>query len=368
MNGSDFQGADVRALQADEFANPMALWVARGESLWGEARSGRSCAACHGKAAASMKGVAARYPRWDAATGRVVNLEERINACVVGQQGAPRLAAESDELLALEAYVARQSRGMPLEVSIDGPAHATWEAGRALYFTRMGQLNLACTQCHDAELGPQAARRDGEPGPSHRLARLSPRMAARGLARAAPARLLQRRARRDAALRLPRPRRPRALPRLARPRPPPRIPRRPPLTNQSGSESFIIHGVELRRRIVTWIALVAVGWVTLWPAVAEMHASMAGEAVPLCHQAGSMVMPDMPDMKGMPAAPQDDRGRTHCPLCIMAFFAALPPALHVPQADYYTHAVARDSHCAPMPYGLEVRIPPGRAPPASSIA
>ena len=151
--GSEFQGADVRALQADDFANPMTLWVARGESLWGEVRNGRSCSGCHGRAEGSMKGVAARYPRWDAGMGRVVDLEERINACVVGQQGAPRLAAESDELLALEAYVARQSRGMPLEVSIDGPARATWEAGRALYFTRIGQLNLACTQCHDASWG-----------------------------------------------------------------------------------------------------------------------------------------------------------------------------------------------------------------------
>ena len=151
--GSEFQGADVRALQADDFANPMALWIARGEALWNEARNGRSCSGCHGRAEASMKGVAARYPRWDAGAGRVVDLQERINACVVGQQGAPKLAAESDELIGLEAYVARQSRGMPLEVSIDGPAHATWEAGRALYFTRIGQLNLACTQCHDASWG-----------------------------------------------------------------------------------------------------------------------------------------------------------------------------------------------------------------------
>src|SRR5215472_6998145 len=135
--------------------------------------------------------------------------------------------------------------------------------------------------------------------------------------------------------------------------------------------------MKLRRRIVAWIALLAVGWAALWPVVAAAHAAATGSGIPLCHQAGSMVTPDMPDMANMPpmpgmpempAAPQDDRGRTHCPLCIMAFFAALPPALHVPHSDYYTHVVARDRHCAPMPYGLEVRIPPGRAPPAASIA
>jgi hypothetical protein len=122
------------------------------------------------------------------------------------------------------------------------------------------------------------------------------------------------------------------------------------------------------RRIVALITLMALGWVTLWPAVAAAHAAATGGVVPLCHQAGSMVMPDMPDMPDMPAAPRDDRGRTHCPLCIMAFFAALPPALHVPRCDYYTYAVVRDRHCAPMPYGLEVRTPQGRAPPDSSIA
>jgi len=130
--------------------------------------------------------------------------------------------------------------------------------------------------------------------------------------------------------------------------------------------------VNLPRRIVAWITLCGVGWATLWPVVAAGHAAATGAAMPLCHQAGSMVMPDMPDTPGMPgeapAPRQDDRGRTHCPLCIMAFFAALPPALHVPKADYYTCYVVRDRHCAPMPHGLEVRIPPGRAPPASSIA
>lgn len=151
-NGSEFQGADVRALQADDFANPMALWVDRGRTLWSEVSGGRSCAGCHGDAARSMKGVAARYPRYDAALGRVVDLEQRINACVEPIYGA-RFANESDELLGLTAYVAMQSRGMPLVVSIDGPARKTWEAGRDLYATRIGQLDLACASCHDASWG-----------------------------------------------------------------------------------------------------------------------------------------------------------------------------------------------------------------------
>ena len=153
--GVEFQSADVRALQSDDFANPMTLWVARGEALWSQPRGARSkaCASCHGDAKVSMKGIAARYPRHDGALGRVVNLEERIQACAEGNQGAGRFASESDDLLGIAAYVALQSRGTPLAVSIDGPAAATYEAGRKLYFTRIGQLNIACTHCHDAHWG-----------------------------------------------------------------------------------------------------------------------------------------------------------------------------------------------------------------------
>ena len=151
-NGSEFQSGDVRSLQADDFANPMALWVERGRRLWSEVRNGRSCAACHGDAVRAMKGVAARYPRFDPALGRVVDLEQRIRACGQAMTGTA-FASESDDLLGLSAYIALQSRGMPLEVSIDGPARKTWEAGRDLYFTRIGQLNLACTSCHDASWG-----------------------------------------------------------------------------------------------------------------------------------------------------------------------------------------------------------------------
>jgi sulfur-oxidizing protein SoxA len=100
-----------------------------------------------------MPGVAAGYPAFDASAKRLFNLEGRINYCRTAQQGAPPLAYESEALLSLTAYVAYQSRGMPLAVDIDGPARAHFEAGERLYRERRGQLNLACAQCHDANWG-----------------------------------------------------------------------------------------------------------------------------------------------------------------------------------------------------------------------
>ena len=154
-SGVEFQSADVRAMQADEFGNPGMLWVERGAALWKEPRgaSKASCASCHGDGAQSMKGVAARYPAHDAALGRVVDVEQRINACVVGKQRDAALPWESQELLAVTAYVAHQSRGMPMAARTEGAASATYGQGRSLYFERQGQLNLACTHCHDASWG-----------------------------------------------------------------------------------------------------------------------------------------------------------------------------------------------------------------------
>src|ERR1700676_5526960 len=148
-SGIEFSGADVRSMQADDFANPGFLWVQRGERLWRQTAGGASCAACHGEAATSMHGVAARYPLYDATSARVLDLEARINDCRVRRQGLAALERESDDLLGLTAYLAQQSRGVPLSVSVEGGAAAAFERGRDFYNARHGQMNLSCAQCHD---------------------------------------------------------------------------------------------------------------------------------------------------------------------------------------------------------------------------
>ena len=158
-SGIEFASADVRRLQTDDFENPGMLWVTRGTKLWNEpaGKGGKPCVACHGDAGQSMKGVAARYPRVDPGTGRLVNLEGRINVCREKNQQVAPLAHESAELLALTAYVSHQSRGMPVGVTLDAQNMKNFEHGRTLYHTRIGQMNLACTQCHDRNWGKKLA-------------------------------------------------------------------------------------------------------------------------------------------------------------------------------------------------------------------
>ena len=158
-SGYEFMARETRAMQDDDTANPGMLWVLDGETLWNrkEGAAAKSCADCHGDARASMKGVAARYPAFSAARGRPVDLEQRINICRAEQQQSTPLPFESKELLALAAYVGRQSRGMPIEIADDERTKPFLQAGRELFTQRQGQLNLSCAQCHDDNWGQKLA-------------------------------------------------------------------------------------------------------------------------------------------------------------------------------------------------------------------
>lgn len=155
MPGSAFLSPELKAQQDDEGANPGMLWVAEGEKLWSklDGAKAQSCNTCHGPAESSMRGISARYPKVDAGSGRLLNLEMKINQCRRERQWAPAFAWESRELLGLTAHIAFQSRGMAPSVSIDGAAQPFFETGRAFFEQRQGQLNLSCSQCHDQNWG-----------------------------------------------------------------------------------------------------------------------------------------------------------------------------------------------------------------------
>jgi sulfur-oxidizing protein SoxA len=158
-SGYDFMSRETRAMQDDETTNPGMLWVLDGEALWTrkDGAAAQSCADCHGDARTSMKGVAARYPAFDAARGRPVDLEQRINICRADRQRATPFAPESKGLLALAAFVGRQSRGMPIDIADDERTKPFLQAGRDMFQQRQGQLNLSCAQCHDDNWGQKLA-------------------------------------------------------------------------------------------------------------------------------------------------------------------------------------------------------------------
>jgi sulfur-oxidizing protein SoxA len=128
-------------------------YVQAGEALWKQkaGAAGKACADCHD--AGSMKGVAARYPAIPPGADKPVDLEGRINLCRTEDQKAAPFAAESEPLLELAAYVALQSRGMPIAPPDDKRLVAFRTHGEELFKMRQGQLNLSCASCHDDNAG-----------------------------------------------------------------------------------------------------------------------------------------------------------------------------------------------------------------------
>ncbi len=158
-SGYEFMARETRAMQDDDTANPAMLSVLDGETLWQrkDGSAAKSCADCHGDARTSMKGVAARYPAFDAARGRPIDLEERVNICRTEKQQATPFAFESKELLALAAYIGNQSRGLPIDIADDERTRPFLQTGREMFIQRQGQLNLSCAQCHDDNWGQKLA-------------------------------------------------------------------------------------------------------------------------------------------------------------------------------------------------------------------
>ncbi len=158
-SGYEFMQPATQALQKDDSQNPAMLWVKDGEAHWASPQGvvKKSCADCHGNAVKSMRGVAARYPAFSTALKRPVNLQQQINLCRTKEQQVPALPAEDQTLLGIEAYLALQSRRMPIAPPIDTKLNAARTRGEALFNQRIGQIDLSCKDCHVDQAGKSLA-------------------------------------------------------------------------------------------------------------------------------------------------------------------------------------------------------------------
>ncbi|WP_281741652.1 sulfur oxidation c-type cytochrome SoxA [Polynucleobacter yangtzensis] len=149
----ELMSAENKAMQDDPSLNPAMFWVGDGETLWQQkiGPQNKSCSSCHGDAKKSMRGVATQFPK--VIKGKLQTLEGQINQCRVGAQGASPLTYESKDLLALTAFVAFQSKGMPISISETSANAPFLKKGRQTFNERMGQLNLSCAQCHEDRAG-----------------------------------------------------------------------------------------------------------------------------------------------------------------------------------------------------------------------
>nr|WP_034451715.1 sulfur oxidation c-type cytochrome SoxA [Salipiger aestuarii] len=153
-SGWHFRDDGTQEMEMDDFDNPGMIFVDMARDTWAtpEGAAGKSCADCHNDPE-SMAGVRAVYPKWSEEAGEVRTLQMQVNACRTERMGAEPWKYDAGAAINMEALLASVSRGMPVDVAIDGPAGETWARGKELYYTRYGLLELSCANCHEQNFG-----------------------------------------------------------------------------------------------------------------------------------------------------------------------------------------------------------------------
>jgi len=148
-SGSYYSKDETRAMEKDEFDNPGMIWVEKGNELFNKkmGKNNYSCANCHNQNNNSLIGIAVSYPIIH--QNKLINLEQKINLCLENNMNLKTGPLESDNVLSLSSFITYLSKGLPMNVSIKGEAEEFFIRGKQLYFERIGQMNLACNQCHD---------------------------------------------------------------------------------------------------------------------------------------------------------------------------------------------------------------------------
>ena len=132
---------------------PYEFTIDAGETLWQESfANGKTYTDCFTD---PTEDIRPRYPQFDESSGEVLTLELAINNCR-STHDQPAYAYDSTEVTAITAYLAFESRGKQLDIRVpegDSGALDAYETGKQFYYTKRGQLNFACSDCHGISSG-----------------------------------------------------------------------------------------------------------------------------------------------------------------------------------------------------------------------
>lgn len=144
--------------------NPAELWEARGEDLWKQKRGPKNASLeqCDiGLGPGVVKGAYTVLPKYFPDTGKVQDLESRLVTCMTTLQGLSEAEAKKDHfgngpkrspMEALVAWIASQSRGMKMNVSVQRPEEReAYEVGKQMFFYRAGPYDFSCSTCHSRD-------------------------------------------------------------------------------------------------------------------------------------------------------------------------------------------------------------------------
>jgi len=126
---------------------PYEIAIENGEKLYhSKFANGKSLADCFGPEGA----VRGQYPLWDKDRGMVVTMERAVNECREANGEKP-YGWKKGKIADVTAYMSYNSRGQEVKVDIpsdDPRAPAAYEDGKEHFYTKRGQLNFACADCH----------------------------------------------------------------------------------------------------------------------------------------------------------------------------------------------------------------------------
>ena len=157
-SGYEYLTESTREMQDDEFANPGMVEVEKGQKLFNiPGDNGKTCVTCHGEDGAKLNTKKiAQYPVFNPVFNEPFTLQKQINLCWEDLLENAPLIDDSVEAVALETFVRHQAKGETVNVDINGPLKPYYEAGKELYNTRVGQLDVACKHCHDYYAGKKS--------------------------------------------------------------------------------------------------------------------------------------------------------------------------------------------------------------------
>ncbi|OGI49053.1 MAG: sulfur oxidation c-type cytochrome SoxA [Candidatus Muproteobacteria bacterium RBG_16_65_34] len=134
---------------------PYELGLANGKKMWETPlKSGKTFASCFKNGG---KNIAQHYPYWDQTTQKVRTAEMDLMDCAkrneadfkfltadLGKEQGARVP-----LAELTAYFYSLSKGQRISIDLSQPgAVKAYEEGKKFWWSRRGQLNFACANCH----------------------------------------------------------------------------------------------------------------------------------------------------------------------------------------------------------------------------
>lgn len=133
--------------EAIEEFPPYEPFIDEGQSMWETPfANGKTYQDCFPDGPA----MASKFPYWNKAKSSVITLPMALNECR-SANGEKPLKYKKGPINDILSYIAFQSRGQITNVVIpedDPKALEAYESGKKFYYTRRGQLNFSCANCH----------------------------------------------------------------------------------------------------------------------------------------------------------------------------------------------------------------------------